>query len=237
MYIGMKVINILLDFLVPMRCSICGRKDILSKKVSVCRKCFVPEKPEGRVNECPVCKTALVEGNCVYCTTRNVFFTELFYIRTRNLLEKKLIHRVKFGNEPNISNFFRIGLNRTIRSILHRKFTSIVYIPSGKKTRKERPYYFCDPIIQKLTKKMRIPTICPFEKVSGELQSGKSYMDRFLHASRAFEITEPYKNNLQGVHLLVDDIFTTGATVNELSKLLLMNGATEVYLLMLTRVK
>ena len=36
--------------------------------------------------------------------------------------------------------------------------------------------------------------------------------------------------------LLIDDVFTTGATINECSKILLKNGAAKVFVLTLARV-
>lgn len=231
----MKIFNQILNFFIPLKCSFCGREDMLSSKVAICRKCYL--LPETVLQEeCIVCSSPLVNGNCEYCSSRNVFFKKLIYLRIRNPLEKNLIQRIKFKNEPYLSKLFHIGLNKKLKNIKEVTFNGIVYIPSNSSTRKRRPYHTCSSLLKSLQKKFSVPILCPLKKVSSELQSGKNYRDRFIHATHAFEVSTEYRNKLSGKYLLVDDVFTTGATVNEISKLLLMNGAEEVYLLVMTKV-
>jgi len=73
------------------------------------------------------------------------------------------------------------------------------------------------------------------EKVSSEKQSEKAFEDRFFHARYSFAIQKNYKELLSGNVLLIDDIFTTGASMNEASRILLENGARKVYLLVLLK--
>ena len=72
-------------------------------------------------------------------------------------------------------------------------------------------------------------------KVSKENQSGRTYRERFIHAYSSMEIKPEFENKLSGNILLIDDVFTTGATMNETSRILLKNGAEKIYLLALLR--
>ena len=73
------------------------------------------------------------------------------------------------------------------------------------------------------------------------LASGKKshhyFRERFIHARNAFDIKKEYSRSLSGNYLLVDDVFTTGATINEIAKILLQNGAERVDVLVLVKGK
>ncbi|MCB1193700.1 MAG: ComF family protein [Leptospiraceae bacterium] len=212
--------------------------DILSRKIGICKKCYHGFPKEAEENGlCEICKTPLSEETCDYCNSRNIFFSELIFLRLREKIEKELIQNIKFHNKPYLSLYFRIGLRKKIRNWRKKQYQAIVYISSNKKTLKKRPIHPCKHIIDYLTKLFGIRAINPFQKVSSQLQSGKSYRDRFVHAASAFQIRKKYENKLKGKYLLVDDVFTTGATINELAKILLMNGSESVDVLVMTKGK
>jgi predicted amidophosphoribosyltransferase len=228
-----------IDFLFPIHCSFCGRFDFFSSKLSICKKCCKERgkeqvtAPKGSV--CEICATEIIHEDCTYCNSRNVFFSKLYYIRIRGDIEREIIQKVKFGNAPYLSNYFRLGLRKFLSSLKERNYTAIVNIPSNKKTIRNRPIPVCKSVINFLAKQLQIDTIIPFIKKSNELQSGKSFRDRFLHAQSAFAIKKSHAKKNSGNYLLVDDVFTTGATINEIAKLLIINGAKEVDVLVLVK--
>lgn len=234
-----KFIIILLDALFPINCSFCGRFDFFSSKLSICKKCYKERGKEQvttpRGSICKICTTEIIHEDCLYCNSRNVFFTKLYYIRIRGDFEREIIQKVKFGNAPYLSNYFRLGVRKYLSSLKERNYTAIVNIPSNKKTIRNRPIPVCKPVTHFIAKQLHLETIIPFIKRSKELQSGKSFRDRFLHAQSAFAIKESHAKKICGNYLLVDDVFTTGATVNEMAKLLLLNGAKEVDILVLVK--
>jgi ComF family protein len=65
-------------------------------------------------------------------------------------------------------------------------------------------------------------------------QTGLGRAERKHNIKKAFGITEPAKINNKRL-LLVDDVYTTGATVNECAEVLLKNGAERVDVLTLAR--
>lgn len=234
--IFLKTINLIF----PLSCSFCEKYDLLSSKISICKDCYKENantKHNLPKNICKVCKSDLEGDICHFCSSRNIFFNELFYIKDRNSFESEVIRKIKFGINPYLSNYFRIGLHRILNNLKENKYISIVQIPSNSITLRKRPIPVSEFIINYLCKRLKIKVLNPIEKKSKELQSGKSFRERFIHAQNAFIIQKHFQNNLHGKYLLVDDVFTTGATVNEIAKLLLMNGAESVDILVLTKGK
>jgi len=64
-----------------------------------------------------------------------------------------------------------------------------------------------------------------------------SKKERFANISGAFEVNKKYLKEISGKNiLLIDDIFTTGSTLNECAKMLKKAGAAEVNILAIARV-
>ena len=235
-----KFLTYLLDCVFPLNCSFCGKYDFFSAKLSICKNCIKSMETGKWVpksSQCKTCKSTIDSNECEYCNSRNIFFSNLNYLRIKGDLERQIIQKVKFGNSPHLSNFFRIGLRKLLPELKKVTYTAIIEIPSSKNTIRKRPIPVCHTVIKFLKEKLGIRILNPFEKKSKELQSGKTFRERFLHAQTAFEIKKIYQNSLSGNYLLVDDVFTTGATINELAKLLLINGADKVDVLVLVKGK
>jgi competence protein ComFC len=236
-----KYIFRLMDFLFPLNCSLCGEYDLFSSKLSICKKCLKEKKQIRKADEqvarCNICKSELSEKDCNYCNSRNVFFSNLLFLRIKGDFEKEIIRKIKFGSCPYLSNYFRLGFRKFIPYIESQKYSGVVTIPSNRHTNRKRPFFVCKPITTFLEEKINLKILNVLEKKSNDLQSGKSFRDRFLHAQSAFSIKKKYTNSLTGNYLLVDDVFTTGATINEIAKLLIQSGAARVDILVLVKGK
>jgi competence protein ComFC len=226
----LKIIN----FVLPLRCSFCNGSDILSAKVSVCKKCYASQREKISLR-CQVCKSLLSGGICEFCTSRNVFFERMEYIYIREPFQSELINKMKFQDEPFLGNYFRIGFKKKWKKFHFPNFSFITFIPSNQSTMKKRPIHPLSqllPLVSQLSGSVVLNTL---SKVSKQKQGDQSYRQRFIHARYSMEILKESKDTISGNVLLVDDIFTTGATMNEASRILLENGAEKVYLLTLLR--
>ena len=89
-----------------------------------------------------------------------------------------------------------------------------------------------------LAKETGIPTINDGLKRTRATVS-QGHMDakgRYKNVKKAFAVNKRYKNSLKGkTVMLIDDVYTTGATVNECAKTLKKAGVNEVYVLTLAR--
>lgn len=226
--------KVLIDYLFPLNCSFCGGVDWYTQKLSICKNCV--KKNDVVISErCYICKTLIVEDNCNYCSTRNIFFERLEFLHNRDEFHKEIINRIKFQNEIFLANYFRLGLNRKWNNFKFPNFDYVTSIPSNRKTRIARPYSPIDSVLKFITEKLKIKEENFLEKCSDEKQSEKSFHERFFHARKAFQIKEKFKNKISGNILLLDDIFTTGASMNEASRVLIENGAEKIFLLALVK--
>lgn len=226
----MNLIEKVLNFCIPIPCVICGERDWVSSKLGVCKACAFPiNRLELDESHCAVCKSPLISEQCEFCESRNLFFTEFFYLRMREKREKELLQALKFQEAKRVSNYFRLGVGKFIPLWKELQFTAIVPIPSNKKTIRDRPYHVCHSLFPYLERKLNSPIIKMLIKTSKELQSGKTYRNRFFHARFAFEMDKRFAQSLKGNYLILDDLFTTGASLNEGARILLENGAEKVY--------
>lgn len=68
-------------------------------------------------------------------------------------------------------------------------------------------------------------------------QKGLSRKERLANVKGAFAVNERYLNELRGKNvMLIDDVFTSGATLNECAKTLKKHGAEKVFVLTIARV-
>jgi competence protein ComFC len=235
MKIHLKQISLkLINFVLPLHCTFCENRDYLSLKIGICRNC-IPKKSQENKIRCWVCKSFLETDGCEMCSSRNIFFERMEFLSLKGNWETNLINKIKFNDEPLLSNYFRLGFNKKWKLFQFPQFSFLTYIPSNRKTIKNRPFSPIHSIEEILEKKTGLNLENILNKVSKENQSGRSYRERFMHAYNSMEIKPEFQSKLSGNILLVDDVFTTGATMNETSRILLENGAEKIFLLVLLR--
>lgn len=190
-------------------------------------------------NLCPACDSPLIENQrlCFECQRKLPItdfhlqeeneVTEKFYGRipiefgsallrfTKSGRVQELIHRLKYGGNAEIG----IHLGRMYGEILKENsvfenIDLIIPVPLHFKKEKQRGYNQSDMIAQGMAQTM----FCPWQEnilIRTEYttsQTKKSSFDRFENVKNAFKVTKP--NMLKHKHiLLVDDVLTTGATL------------------------
>ncbi len=232
----MPILIKIINFLFPINCCECGKMDILSRMAGICKKC-IPVFVENENTLCTKCSSILNGSECEYCNSRNVFFDKLYFVRSKGSFERKIINKIKFKNDIILSNFFRIGLWRIFNDINKENISYLTSVPSHKKTMRVRPIHQMHSLISKFQKKrpFHLKSQALLEKISSSLQSGKTYRERFIHAKNSFQIKAKYSGMLHGNAILIDDIFTTGASINECSKILKENGIHKIIVIVFVK--
>ena len=143
-----------------------------------------------------------------------------------------LIHDFKYKNIKNIGNLFAVNIVKLIKNDYpnFQEVDCVVGVPMHSTKERERmfnqSYYLCEVI----AKGLNIPNLSKSIKQTVSTPK-QSQLKRSERLSKPYDIykkigTESFKDKKV---LLVDDVFTTGTTVNGLSKFLISHGVQRVY--------
>ncbi len=228
----------LVDLIYPPVCAGCGG-EVEPTGPPACDACL---HSTPRI-ERPVCQTcgSSVENphtkRCPECPEK------AYYHRARALLDyqdetvKHLIHGLKFQ--------FQTGLAAPLGALLLNAFDdyfkdehydAIVPVPLHRRRKRQREFNQATLIAQAIHTKHNLPIV---ENVVARTRHTKPQTSvappkRKTNVVGAFEVKDA--SQIEGARLLiVDDIYTTGSTINELSRVLIEAGAKHVDVLTLSR--
>ncbi len=192
----------------PELCLICD-KTLTKHEVHLCLACRI---------DLPVTKFSAKDGNEVeisfYGRVPIVNATSLFYYNRKGNVQK-LIHQLKYKNQQKIGFFLGEWLGVEImESERFKNIDYIIPVPMHMKKLKKRGYNQVTSIGLGLAKKMNIlfldDQLISVSKT--KTQTFKSRLERSIRIDEKFQLTNQEK--LQGKHiLLIDDVITTGATL------------------------
>ncbi len=165
------------------------------------------------------------------------FFSELIYAFKYEGLIRKLILDFKFNDKPYLYKTFVNFLLKNEKIFENiKKYDKIIPVPISKKRYKERGYNQSELIAREIERQTKLEMLnnCLIKTKNIIEQSKLNKEDR--------------KRNIQGVYtlkngqliegksiLVIDDIYTTGSTVNECSKILLEGNPNNIGILVLAK--
>ena len=218
----LKIQEKILNLIYPQTCGICGK--IYPK--SLCNKCEVRLRKQLDLN-------IIKEGQEI----EDKYFNELMYIFKYEGEIRRLIIDYKFNDKSYIYLTFVNFLLKNEKIFENiKKYDKIITVPISKKRLKTRGYNQSYLIAKEIAKRTNL------ELVNNCLIKTKNIVEQ----SKLNK--EERKQNIQGVYelknkklvknkkiLLIDDIYTTGSTVNECSKILSQGEPTEIGVLVLAK--
>ncbi len=201
------------------KCLSCGREIPDGSKFQLCESCLSGfELISGPV--CAKCGDAVLDGNkfCGNCQSFNYHFdtsNSLCYyndISSKIVLELKYNHRKYYAKE--------IAKMMQTNSDIFKNIDLITCVPSSKRTLRSRGYNQAKIIAEQLAKAFNLPVIETLTKLDTKLhQTGSSQRERLKNLKGTFKICDGVDINNKNI-LLVDDVFTTGSTLDECAKTL-----------------
>ena len=209
------------NLLYPPVCGICGK---ITPK-GICIKCNVELKKQAEVNILQ--KEEIEEKN----------FEELMYIFKYEGQVRKLILDYKFNEKSYMyKTFVNFLLNdkKIFENI--KKYDKIIPVPISKKRYKERGYNQSLLIAREIAKneKVKLRNNVISKVKNNNTQSKLNKEERAENVKNVYKITNN-KEIIDKNILLIDDIFTTGATLNECSKMLKQASAKKVDVLTIAK--
>lgn len=237
-----EVLNDVSDIIFPPRCLGCA--DILHphRGQLFCPAC--KEKVKFITGSlCPVCGTTFSDSPaashlCGNCMENKTYFSCARAVVSYETIILDAIHQFKYGN--NISVGARLASFMADFSFPDVDFTGyslIIPVPLHIKRLRQRGFNQSLILARALAKKWQIPvnfSLLKRHKFT-ETQTGLHKAERNKNIKGAFEVGD--KKIIAGKNvILVDDVYTTGATINECARILTKAGAKKVAVLTLARV-
>ena len=206
-------------------CTLCGGPAGAKRKRLLCVACDVslPARPDDACPQCGIASPgALICGDCL--SDPPAFDAALTVFTYRFPLDQ-LIQSFKYASNLALADFFAQKLVSCARD--HPLPQALVAMPLGRRRLTERGFNQALLIADKAAQQLSLPIErTALVRVRETLpQSGLPWKERRANVKGAFACT----TDLKGRHIaLIDDVMTTGATLNEAAKVLKMQGAARV---------
>ncbi|MBC5834982.1 ComF family protein [Flavobacterium sp. F372] len=216
----------LFNVLFPVFCNGCANLLLKNEKV-ICTKCLhkLPFTHHHQIKETEIHKTffGLVPFE----------FGASFLYFTKKGISQNLIHNLKYKNRQEIGTYLGNLYANELKDLeIFKEIDFIIPVPLHKKRFHERGYNQVTTFCKAIEKNLIIPMLDDVLIKTQHLKSvtDKSKEGRLAHNKNVFLIENQHK--IEGKHLLlVDDVFTTGATIEACAKEILKIKNTKISIL------
>ncbi len=204
------ILETIFDLIFPQVCAICGK---LNSK-SLCNKCKIKLEKEFKY------QTDYYENDL----SKN-FIEHNYFFKYENLIRNQIL-ALKFQEKPYVYKTITYFLKNMQKSFENLKmYDIIVVVPISKQRKIERGYNQSYLISKEISKILNIPI---GRKILYKIkhtvpQNSLNKLQRGENAKGVYNVKNAYKLYGKKI-LLIDDIYTTGNTLNECAKLLIENG-------------
>ncbi len=206
------------------KCIVCGR-EIHPSRYAVCDKCRL----ELNDNFCLRCgRHKIGIGDfCGECDNESLFFDEARSAVNYTETAQNIVWRFKYGD----AKFMARPFSEYMLDVLLKTdwtFDCFSFVPSDKKRLKRRGYNQAELLAAELSARTTKPCFQLLEKVKHTINQARlTRQERLINLRDAFEAKFKPPERV----LIIDDVMTTGATLNECAKALKGAGARVVYAL------
>lgn len=227
-----------ISFALPRLCFVCGDR-ILHPTDLLCVRCTAPLpallEPVCITCGCPDARI-LSPGKCANCPSGTTYFLRARAVTHFSGLPQQIVHRLKYSHRR---EFSRLMTEAMARQILDPEFTTashapvselvLVPVPLHSTRQRDRGFNQAALLAQRLAPVLRAdyaPKDLRRTRAT-PTQTKLSKKARIRNVENAFRC--PDGTRIRGRHvLLIDDVYTTGSTLNECARILLQAGAASV---------
>lgn len=224
------LLDYILNLLFPVTCCVCHAPVPERRWGGACSECWsslLPVEPPC----CPKCgePAPAIEGLCGHCLRGDHLFdfarSALLFTHTF----REIIHHLKYSDRVSLAK----PLGRILRECLNShdfQGSLILPVPLHRSRERIRGFNQAELIASHLGRPVSTGLLRRRKNTSS--QTGLSRSQRKRNLAGAFELT----GKVSGTIIVVDDVYTTGSTMNEVARTLKRGGAGRVEVLTVARV-
>jgi competence protein ComFC len=219
-------------FIFPPFCPICDNE--LKRTEIICQRCFDKIYFVSR-KKCKLCGKPLKSGKiCKNCKEENPYFDSVISCGSYVPPFSDIIKIFKYRNRPSLSKRLarKLYSNYSSRSDVS-DIDYLTWVPMKKSEKRERGYNQSQLLAEEFSKISSLRTINLLCKTANiPSQTTLPYEKRIVNVKDAYEIREKTLKSFKGKHekgiILIDDVLTTGGTLNECARRLKEAGFKKV---------
>lgn len=218
----------------PKSCLICRTFEI-ELDASICVECRSGLRDARSAASCPRCAGPIgpygaATGFCQKCRNRTLRVGGTVRVAMYDGVFAALIRAWKYHGQERLAAPLGMWLVEQVRaSSWADRIEAVVPVPTHWLHRLGRPLYAAETLATATAKRMDRPCVPLLRRVrAGPHQIGLTYTQRQANVRGAFAVARGVRINQARV-LLIDDVRTTGATLEECARILLKAGCADVY--------
>ncbi|MFH1320343.1 MAG: ComF family protein [Bacteroidota bacterium] len=212
-----------ISLIYPHICMSCG-KSLFRKEACICTYCkyHLPRTNFHLVEENPISR--------LFWGKVNINTAASYYHFNKGSKVQRLIHRFKYNGQKEIGIAIGEFYGNELRdSPLFNNIDTIIPVPLHQNKKRKRGYNQSEFFAGGLAKSMgvKLDSEILFRSFDSKTQTRKTRFERWRNVEAIFQLKE--KDSLKGKHiLLVDDVLTTGSTLEACAHALLEVPGTKV---------
>lgn len=227
------------NLLFPIRCPVCDRPVMYHQiGTGICNKCY-RRLPFINNNMCYKCGRQLIDRkkewceDCMKSRHRHQYESGMALCSYDDVMRES-VYRLKYGHRREYADVYgRLMAKRFGGNLRELGVESIVPVPLHPKRKRERGYNQATLLAEAIGEVCGIPVYADYIERVRNTPPLKSLTpsQRQNNLKKAFKIR---RNDVKlGVTIVIDDIYTTGSTIDAIAKALLEAGALRVYFMTL----
>ena len=223
-----------------MRCSLCSEPLDQPLDDGLCDACLAQMPAIGRIF-CPRCGLPEIHDakECPDCSLLPGSFSINRSLWRYRDPASKVVQLYKFQKRIHLAVIFAEQMAAKLFCILPREYDIITYVPMHPQAERQRTYNQSEVLARELAYRVGLPCEGMLQKawlpVAQHQLSRQERLENLRDKAFSPDSKAQKQGLIKGRVLLVDDVFTTGATAHHCSLILSNNGAEEVAVLTIAR--
>lgn len=228
------VLQTLIGLFFPKICLSCDER-LLDNDQCICSNCINSLKFLEEI--CPVCGAPKTEEKCKVCQINKFQFDKARSVFMFNEVVQNMIHEFKYNEMTRVAIFFgKLSKEYIEKFQPFEHIDYIVPVPLHIVRKRDRGFNQAEYITREISKNMNwkhLPNLIKRKRFT-ETQTKLNKEQRKINVSLAFKVNPKYEIKGKNI-LLVDDVFTTGATANSIALALKEKQVNKIYVFTIAR--